>query len=887
MSPDEKSREQKQDEFYAVVEEDTSGSVEHTVVVAGSAKMVCPECRETVEGTGHVCGLPRMPTKKFHPDSLPGTVLDGKYEVLNLLGAGGMSVVYKARDTLLNRFVAIKVLLGNRSHDSRAFQRFRQEARAAISLDHPNIIRTYEFQFRDGEQPYLVMEFLEGQSLLDVIKEERALNAKRGLDLMWQACDALKHAHKKGIIHRDLKPSNLMILRDDDGNELAKLVDFGIAKMRLQENEKRLTESGEVFGSPLYMSPEQCMGKELDPRSDVYSLGCMMYETLSGKAPFRGGSIVETAHMHLYDVPEPLATLRPHLTAAAEFDRIIAKCMAKLAEDRYQSIGEVQKDLEKVRNMISPPPQTSIPPRPPDRPERMSDAARALPKWVYVPIALLAVFGIKEAIDLSGGLRQTLLDQWNNHVRTAFPGMPQDDEGRFSSLFTTGQDAFNKGDFGTAQAKFKACVQFLNLPLKAESAKAREKAFRVVATENLLKDVSYVLTKFEDQSRTPLPEELQKAAATASGLIGNRENEKALSKMIRDLELVLHNYPEPAKLDAAKLQSVVRLCREANSIIANSSCSPQRDMAVHLIQQFLDKIGPAQQEALPYVLAQQAGKAWAHGDRRRAINYYNQSTPVLNPDSEPAAEGSDIEKGRAYLALYPVAKAQEKGEEAKAYIERAAQYLARAQVTPDAEIAQALDECEKSDRQAAVKRLKKLIQSLSEDAGRDDEKLVRSLEALAQAQAGDKATEAVSEPVIKRAIAMRNRITPDLNMQLLEDFFLLESIYKAMDDKSPNKYGKISSVFENELSLTEKIDGPRSPQVVVTLHNLAFSKVKENKPEEARALYERALSMKAALDRFPKVQAQVINDYAELLKRLGDSKRASEILHTAAKHNVN
>lgn len=281
-------------------------------------------------------------------DLNPGMMFGKNYQILEMVGKGGMSAVYKAYDRNLKRHVAVKVLAYKRKLDKKARARFVQEGIALSKLDHPNLIKVYEFGDADSAEPYLVMDFLQGVSLSDVMAPKKALPAFRAVSIIKQCVEALRHAHNKGVVHRDLKPSNVMLVEDPDtGAEVVKIIDFGIAKVEELDGQ-RLTETGEVFGSPLYMSPEQCRGERLDERSDMYSLGCMFYELLTGKAPFIGVDFADTVGMHFNDSHKPLAQVRPDLSNAKELDLVLSKLLEKARKDRYQTMGDVSEDLEPI-----------------------------------------------------------------------------------------------------------------------------------------------------------------------------------------------------------------------------------------------------------------------------------------------------------------------------------------------------------------------------------------------------------------------------------------------------------------------------------------------------------------------------------------------------------
>jgi serine/threonine protein kinase len=281
------------------------------------------------------------------PELLGGGLIARKYELLDLLGSGGMGSVYRARHVELDKLVAIKILTVDKPLTDIAFKRFEIEAKATGSLDHPNIVRVSDYgQIGEGS-PYIVMELLQGHSLDDLIGEEVCLKVKDALPIFIQLTDALIHAHTRALIHRDLKPSNIMLVRDDKGERQVKIIDFGIAKFcGVRAQAKPLTKPGEIFGSPLYMSPEQCLGQPLDPRSDIYSLGCVMYEMLAGKPPFIGDTVLATIYMHTNEPPAPIKEVAPAAVIPEELEKIIVRALHKNPDMRFQSANELLDALQ-------------------------------------------------------------------------------------------------------------------------------------------------------------------------------------------------------------------------------------------------------------------------------------------------------------------------------------------------------------------------------------------------------------------------------------------------------------------------------------------------------------------------------------------------------------
>jgi len=255
-----------------------------------------------------------------------------RYHNLAPIGSGGMGEVFRAQDSILLITVAIKVLRENKSPE--ASIRFQAEARATARLNHPNIVRILDFGVTDDLKPYMVMEFQPGENLAEFLTQRDSMSTAQFLQIVFQICAALSHAHKREILHRDLKPSNVIVLVEGD-KVTVKLVDFGIAK--LFEDKQNLTSTGAILGSPLYMSPEQAGEGEVDRRSDIYSMGCLMYDCLAGHPPFHGATALETISLHKIEEPEAI----PDDRAPVWLSKIVMKCLAKNKEDRYQTFDEL------------------------------------------------------------------------------------------------------------------------------------------------------------------------------------------------------------------------------------------------------------------------------------------------------------------------------------------------------------------------------------------------------------------------------------------------------------------------------------------------------------------------------------------------------------------
>lgn len=290
------------------------------------------------------------PPTTLNRDPHLGTILNGQYRVLSLIGKGATSAVYKAKDTTLNQPVAIKILHTHLAADTTIMRRFEQEAKTARLLRHPNIVDVRAYDKTDSGIPFLVMDLVEGTSLQKAIKTSGCLPVQLTIEIFTQVCAALAAAHEKGIVHRDLKPSNIMLTTSADGSLRVKVLDFGIAKIlpATGDTVMKLTQTGEMLGSILYMSPEQCLDKDLDGRSDCYSLGCVMYETLTGKPPLSARTAFETMNKHMTEIPARLDRVRPDLKRSPGLQYVVSKAMAKDPDQRYQEISQLQDDLQQL-----------------------------------------------------------------------------------------------------------------------------------------------------------------------------------------------------------------------------------------------------------------------------------------------------------------------------------------------------------------------------------------------------------------------------------------------------------------------------------------------------------------------------------------------------------
>jgi serine/threonine-protein kinase len=289
-------------------------------------------------------------------DPLVGQTIDGRYRVEGVLGEGGMGLVYRSKHIVLGKPLAIKVLRPDVSRDEEIITRFRQEAQSASSIGNQHIIDISDFGTLPDGATYFVMEFLDGSDLTKVIENQQPIAPARVIHIAKQLCAALGAAHEIGIVHRDLKPDNIYLIKRGGDPDFVKVLDFGIAKVG--GSSSKLTRAGQVFGTPHYMSPEQCSGSGVDHRTDIYAIGVILYEMVTGGVPFDADNLMGILTKHLYEEPQPPSALRADVPP--ELEQVILRCMSKSTEQRYQTMGELLDDLLRIEQGIAPMP---MPPR--------------------------------------------------------------------------------------------------------------------------------------------------------------------------------------------------------------------------------------------------------------------------------------------------------------------------------------------------------------------------------------------------------------------------------------------------------------------------------------------------------------------------------------------
>jgi len=433
----------------------------------------CPVCGKEYPDTVKFCPVDGSTLRAKNPTAdLVGQVVADRYAIIKKLGEGGMGAVYLGEHVKMGRKSAIKVMNPAMANDPDAISRFNREASNASRISHPNVCQIYDF----GETPegiiYLAMEFIEGAALTDIIEKEGALPPLRAVRILKQSADALAAAHDLGIVHRDLKPDNIMIVQAKDGSDVAKVVDFGIAKaVAGDESGQKVTKTGLVVGTPEYMSPEQLSGDKLDGRSDIYSLGLVFYRMLTGVLPFQADSAQETMIKRLTDDPLPLAGARPDIAFPPGLQAVLDKALARSPSARYANASEFGREAEAaVAGMAVP--GTRVAEQVTTMATQLMDAdaavkaakAKAAPATAVAPVVKkfplvpvlggvggVAVIAAVAVIAMSGGKKTPLGTAAADTSKAAAPApAPRDTQRQVSTTPTGTQTPKNPGP-GTAR----------------------------------------------------------------------------------------------------------------------------------------------------------------------------------------------------------------------------------------------------------------------------------------------------------------------------------------------------------------------------------------------------------------------------------------------------
>lgn len=360
-------------------------------------------------------------------DPMIGRMINGRFEVLSRLGAGGMGVVYRARQVGIDRIVAIKTLLKDRATDDKVVLRFKNEARAVSRLNHPNTIRIFDFGQMDDGTLYFAMELLEGRSLDRAIRQDAPFATRRTLHIMAQMADSLAEAHSKGIVHRDLKPENVYLSQVGDDPDFVKVLDFGVARMREQDSSQgTMTQAGVIFGTPRYMAPEQARTMAVDARADIYALGIIWYELLMARTPFEADSPLAILMKHIQDPVPRMAVFRPDVSVPEEVETLVMRCLEKSPDRRIQSASALAVEIRSVLDRLDGRYERVVFV---DRPVQVPGAEEEAPPWaedvVVVgrrrPAALVAVIAVLALVGAGAGVAWTVYSKGQGPQVAAVP----------------------------------------------------------------------------------------------------------------------------------------------------------------------------------------------------------------------------------------------------------------------------------------------------------------------------------------------------------------------------------------------------------------------------------------------------------------------------------
>lgn len=784
----------------------------------------------------------------------------GNYVITSLVGIGGMSAVYKAKHTVLERVVALKLLHPHLVSHGASLKRFEQEARAISQLSHPNIVGVYEYGVSENQQPYLVMDYLEGRSLALRLHEEGRLIPDDSLAIFAAVADALVHAHNAGILHRDMKPSNIMLVADGDEQEVVKLVDFGLAKL-LPSSEletRKLTQTGEIFGSPIYMSPEQCVGKTLDARSDIYSLGCVMYESLCGYPPFVGANVMETMYMRLNEDPKPFPV---DLKIPKELEAITLIALAREPELRYRTMAELREDLELVKNAAT---------------SGQIRAFKKLRRKRRIPfMKALATVAVLGCVGVTGWLFGN-----TNHPQVA------EHQSAWSLRQQIGQQRFDKKDFSGAEKEYLAAVK--------EAEKFGDGNVRLVSSLERLAAV------YQAEGKPAEHENIEQRIAELKQLkeIGDKEG-----NLYELAAMTLSMVPEdPSKLDAAKQKALVDKMNHLSQLFLDQgdfdksqellsralamqkqtrqTDDPQFATTLSILAILGAKLGEYQQaeellnqamkirlkafgDKHPEIAANLYNLALVHednGDLKAAREEYKKALDIYN-----GVYGTNSPEVAMTLVGYGgLARKLGKFDESESSFRKSAEVYkgleGNHQISAGMSLNNLADLYYSQGKYAKAAPLYEEALHLLEKSGGEADPSRATIEnnlGVVMFKLGDRSK---AEACFNRSLSIRERILPPEHPDVAQSLNCVAECYRA-----DRKYDQAEPLYKRALEIDRKALGPDHPEVAVVLNSLGQFNTDRGNFREAESNFRQALTIKEKTYGFEHPQvAQVLDELANL-----------------------
>lgn len=790
-----------------------STSVKRACIQCGaeysSDLQACPNCNTTLTV---LAGEPQI-----------GDIIGERYEIIDFIGDGGMGKVYKARHKLMKRTVAIKVLLPHLVSSAQALKRFQKEAEATSVLNHPNIMTVFDFGITENSgMPYLVMDYLEGISLGYILQDEARLPYDRAVKIFIQAAAALAHAHSKGIIHRDLKPSNIMLIDFDGQPDFLKLVDFGIAKLLIKsEGEaENLTQTGEIFGSPLFMSPEQCRGLELDGRSDMYSLGCVMYRTLTGRPVFFGQTMVECLYKQVHDAPLNFSTVCPELNLPDELEAIVLKCISKEPEQRYDSMNDLKTALEEFQAKS----EGNVVVQVEDYPEKIYLIPPNSPHAIPTDKTTSAMGVVRNAPSSPPDSSSKEAKEENKQ------GEPAVSNGAAADT-AAGKTAVNNADRTpvdvTGTVKMVSAVPTIIEPVSQLPAPVAKKPLWIGITALLaiIAGVAFIFLQKENRNETPLPAVQEDKNKPDTD---NKEtNSPSRFRRPKDTTQALEEAEQAFQSgDMAAAQRLLNqglmLSKSKNGSDADKTLAMRIMLGeVYYERGMYREAMSALQQALLMAKKQPGNNAvsianikvdlamacYINGDADSAANYLKQALPVLQKTSNP----DDADIGDAYFVQAQVYRSQDDAQNARKYLQMA------------------LDSKNKASGKAAIGKAKiynefAWLDFLEGNMGSAERTATQTV-ALARKEGGDTSIHLADayqelgliyyktnrpqqcEDVLKKALEIYSHVNDGNNRSAALVMSELGRLY--MDLK---RYADAEHMFSQALSIREVLIGTSSPE---------------------------------------------------------------------------